>query len=295
MAPGINRALLKNLPTIAFGSASILAAIYLGLSPRLMPALYNRRLFRPFPYPEGDWDVDEVEGIKKIDAYFRATDGSRAHGWLFLQPTADQIILFSHGNTGNITSRIRSLELLLRAGASVFLYDYRGYGRSEGRPTVRAICEDGVAAFDFLVAEHGFKPSQIVVYGESLGCAVASEIAAERPVAGIILQSGFTSLRRIGTEAIPLTKIYPPFLFPQPQLDNVRRMAVKQRKPLLIIHGCKDQTVPFSHGEELFLHATEPKQFVKLPDAAHSDIWAVAPDAFVDAVRTFLQSVKATE
>lgn len=284
----VSRALLRNLPKLAVGSASLLAALYIGLSPRLSPRLYSARLFRPYKFPEGSWDVAQIAGVPRQDCYFTAADGSALHGWLFDTPGARKTILFSHGNTGNITGRLNLLRLLIESGASVFIYDYRGYGRSSGTPTVRGICEDGLMAFDYLVKHRGVRARDVVVYGESLGTAVACEIAAERVCAGIILQSGFSSLRKIGHETIPITKIYPEALFPKPLLDSAFRMSSRKCHPLLIIHGEKDQVVPFAHGQEIFDRACEPKRFVQLPECAHSDIWCNSPQAYVDAVRQFL-------
>lgn len=281
--------LQKNLPKIAAGSASLLAALYFAFSPRLAPALYARRMFRPHAYPEGDWNVAEIGGLLPQDSYFRGADGSRLHGWYFYNPSASQVILFSHGNTGNITGRQNLVRLLLQTGASVFIYDYRGYGKSEGLPSVRGIVEDGVAAFDHLVNGKGFRPSQIVIYGESLGTAVTAELAEERACAGVILQSGFSSLRKIGYERMPITRIYPTMLFPHPLLDSAGKMA-RVDKPLLVIHGKLDTVVPFAHAEEVFERARGIKTFVSL-DAAHSDLWSAAPDTYVDGVRKFLLSL----
>lgn len=274
------------------GSAGLLAVLYLAFSPRIFHSFYSRRLFHPWKYPVGDWDVEHLEGIAREDVYFKANDGSKLHGWFFQRPNSRYVVLFSHGNTGNLTgtNRLPLVNLLLKAGVSVFIYDYRGYGRSEGAPTVRGICEDGVAAFDYLARERGYVPDNIILYGESLGTAVASEIAAERHCAAIILQSGFTSLREIGQHHVPVTRIYPSFMYPPPLLDTVRRMSV-DRRPLLIIHGQKDQVVPYSHAQEIFNNAAEPKMIVDLPECSHSDIGHLAPEVFVSSVKAFLASL----
>lgn len=291
METAVRKGLIKNLPKIAFGSASLLAALYLGLSPRLAPKLYASRLFRPYVFPEGMWDTLDIDGVPREDVYFNTVDGSRLNGWFFDTPGATKTILFSHGNTGNLTGRLNLVKLLIDAGAAVFIYDYRGYGKSKGVPTVRGICEDGVVAFDYLVRQRGIKPTEIVLYGESLGTAVTCEIAAERTPAGVILQSGFSSLKKIGQQTIPITKIYPQMLFPKPLLDSAERMAAKKDYPLLLIHGHKDQTVPFEHAEEIFERAAEPKRFVQLPHCAHSDIWCNAPEEFVASVKQFLEEL----
>ena len=291
MDTAIKKSLLRNLPKVALGSASVLAALYLGLSPRLAPRLYATRLFKPYAFPEGTWDILELEGVKRQDCYFHAVDGSQLHGWFFDTPGATKTILFSHGNTGNLTGRLNVLKLLIRAGAAVFIYDYRGYGRSKGAPTVRGICEDGLVAFDYLNRERGVPHTKIVLYGESLGTAVTCEIAAERNCSAVVLQSGFSSLKKIGQEQLPLTKIYPQMLFPKPLLDAADRMSSRKGYPLLIIHGEKDQVVPFAHAQEIFERASEPKQIVQLPECAHSDIWCTSPEEFVKSVRLFLSEL----
>jgi uncharacterized protein len=183
------------------------------------------------------------------------------------------------------------VTLLLRSNVSVLLYDYRGYGKSEGKPSVAGVCQDGIAAFDYLIREKGYKASQILLYGESLGTAIASEIAAARPCAGIILQSGFTSLRDIGAEHFPVTKVYPRFLFPEHLLDNLAHVE-NNKRPLLIIHGHKDKVVPFKHAQMIYERAAEPKVFVELPECAHNDIWSVSPDVFVNAINGFLELIE---
>ncbi len=291
MDSSVKKGLLRNLPKLALGSASLLAALYVGLSPRLSPGLYTGRLFRPYAFPEGTWDVLEVNGIARQDCYFSGPGSPQLHGWFFDKPGAKKTIMFSHGNTGNLTGRLNLVRLLLETGSSVFIYDYSGYGRSKGVPTIQGICKDGVVAFDYLIQERGLKPTDIVLYGESLGTAVSCEIAAERSCSGLVLQSGFSSLRKIGQETVPIMKIYPQVLFPKPFLNAVERVASRTGYPLLIIHGSKDQVVPFSHAEEVYAAASEPKRFVQLPDCAHSDIWCTSPETFVSELKEFIEEL----
>jgi uncharacterized protein len=282
--------LLKLLPKVAIGGASVAAAIYLLLSPRVAIRWYSNALFHPHRYPSGDWDVD-LDGIKPEDVWFRAKDNSQLHGWFFQAPGATHTVLFSHGNTGNMTGRPNLVRLLLQCGLSVFIYDYRGYGRSDGRPSIPGICEDGIAAYDYLTRERRLKTEDIILYGESLGCAVSCQIADLRPCAGMILQSGFASLRKIGCDHIPFVKMYPNLFFPRPLLDSG---AVLERfnQPLLMIHGAQDPVVPFVHAEYLYSRACEPKTLVKVSQATHSDIWYVAPDQYVSAIKQFVTQLK---
>ncbi len=110
-----------------------------------------------------------VSGCQKRDVYFTARNGNQLHGWLLSLPTAKRIFLVSHGNGGNIASRLTLAEALIKSGNSVFLYDYQGYGRSQGQPTVTNICDDAICAFDYLVKKEKFEPQSIIAYGESIG------------------------------------------------------------------------------------------------------------------------------
>jgi alpha-beta hydrolase superfamily lysophospholipase len=278
--------LLRVLPKVA-APLSLLAAAYLAFSPRGFQKIYSSRVFKPLPYPQGDWSPIESDGVRRQDVYFPSTDGVEVHGWFFHRPDSRFVIAISHGNTGNLTGRFPLAAMLLKTGASVLLYDYRGYGRSQGTPSLRGICDDGDAAVDFLLQEKGYRPEQIVLYGESLGCSVACAVAAERPCAGLIVQSGFTSLPEIGRVHLPFTCIYPKFFYPRPHLDNADLIA-KVEHPVLIVHGHKDTVVPFSHALEIFRRAREPKTLVELPDCAHSDILTVAGDQYLAAVKSFL-------
>lgn len=284
------QSLFRSLPKLA-APLSLLAAAYVGLSPLCANWLYSRRVFKPFLYPEGDWTPIDADGVPREDVFFNTTDGLKLHGWYFHKPASRFVIVVSHGNTGNLTGRFPLAKLLLQTGSSVLLYDYRGYGRSEGTPSLQGICDDGSAAIEFLLREKGYSPQQIVLYGESLGCSVASAVAAARSCAGLILQSGFTSLPDIGGVHLPFTRIYPKLFFPRPRLDNAQLVS-RLKHPLLIIHGHRDKVVPFSHAQEIFRRASEPKMLVELPECAHSDILTVAPHTYLEAVKTFLSSLE---
>ncbi|MBX9686552.1 MAG: alpha/beta hydrolase, partial [Candidatus Obscuribacterales bacterium] len=245
---------LKGIPAMALGSASLLAAVYIGFAPRVAKGLYTSMLFHPYQFPEGDYNIKEIAGLEFEDVYFKASDGTLLHGWYFHQSGSKYTVLMSHGNTGNIAGRPRLLESILKAGVSMFAYDYRGFGRSQGAPSVEGVIDDACAAFDFLVEKRGCSPENIVVYGESLGAAVTCQLTLKRRSRGMILQSGFASITKISKHHIPLMHLYPAVLFPQPLLDSVAVLR-KGHPPLLIVHGHKDSVVPFSHGEELFASA----------------------------------------
>lgn len=282
--------LLRDIPKVALGSASVLAAVYVGFSPRVARGFYNSMIFRPYPYPQGDYKSGNVGGYRYEDVWFDSIDGTRLHGWYFKQEGSKQTILMSHGNTGNLSGRPRLVEHLLKTGSSLLIYDYRGYGKSEGRPSVQGVIDDGCAAFDYLVKRRGLNPQSIVLYGESLGAAISCQIAKRRSPCGLILQSGFASLPKIGREHVPLMNLYPSFLFPQPLLDSMTVLKSLQL-PLLILHGVKDAVVPYRHGETLAAAAVGTKTFISFPEAGHSDIPELAPDKFVSSIKSFIESV----
>jgi pimeloyl-ACP methyl ester carboxylesterase len=201
-------------------------------------------------------------------------DGERLHGWWVpaSAPGAAPVLL-CHGNGGNVSDRVPHVAFLEAAGFDVLLFDYRGYGRSTGRPSETGTYRDARAARRALLERAG---SDGVLYlGESLGAAVALELAHHHPPAGLILQSPFTSIRDMARLHYP---VVPRALVPDayPSLRLIRSLEI----PLLVLHGERDDIVPLLHGEELYEAATCPKRLVRFPDAGHNDLigpeWAAA-------------------
>lgn len=271
--------------TAGLGAAVTASILYVVLAPRFNYSIWRPLLFHPHPFEPGTDRAPMLSGIQGMDVKFNA-GGRSLHGWYYRSPRTNKTILFSHGNAGNVSYRTAILELMLNSGASVLLYDYAGFGKSEGIPTLEGIVEDGLAAYDYLVKD-GVDPHSIVLYGESLGAAVAVQISAQRACFGIVLQSGFSSLRRIALEIFPFVGLYPPVFFPLQQLDTVALLK-KHHPPLLIIHGVLDQIVPFSHAESLFDAAVGRKKLVKLPSTDHNDISATAAGEYSEALKEFL-------
>jgi len=282
---------LKSWPGVALGSASLILALYFGLAPRVAKGLYVNMLFHPYPYPEGNYESLEIGGIHYEDVYFPASDGTILHAWYFEQPESKFTVLMSHGNTGNLASRPALLESILKTGASMLIYDYRGFGKSRGSPSVPGVIDDACCAFDYLVEEKACHPSRIVLYGESIGAAISCQLSLRRPVQGMILQSAFASITRISQHHIPLMRIYPQSLYPQPLLDSIAVLRREHHPPVLIVHGHKDPVVPFSQGKELYDSAVNKKFFAEFPEAGHSNIPHVAQERFVATMRDFLKQL----
>jgi fermentation-respiration switch protein FrsA (DUF1100 family) len=268
------------------------AGTYCFFCPRLNYSIYEPALFHPAKNLElKEMSPPEVAGGASAQSVtFASESGKIIQGWFYVKPHARFIVLFSHGNGGNISYRTDIVELLNKAGASVLIYDYEGYGASGGRPSVAGICSDGYGAYKFLTDTKKIKADQIILYGESLGAAVTTHLAARVPCRGIILQSGFASLRRIATERYPILAIYPESFFPEPYLNNLAILS-KAHPPLLIIHGQKDTVVPCAHADSLYEHALAPKKIVVFPESGHSNFYTTAPEKFVKTVQSFFDGL----
>ncbi len=254
--------------------------------------VYNHFLFFP-DRGTGGYNIEAVRGVRREEVSIRSANGKKLHGWFFKLSDKSKVALVSHGNAGNLACRLELADSLLACGLSVLLYDYQGYGKSEGSPEVKSICEDGIAALEFLEFEKGYSLSDIVLYGESLGCAVTCHIAAAKPCSAMILQSGFSSLPDIAREKFPLLKFYPDWLFPKPALDNLS-VVRKAHPPLLLIHGENDSLIPVSHARTMYDQACAFKQLVVLSGAGHNDLVGGHRQPYLSAISCFLGCLKSS-
>ena len=195
-------------------------------------------------------------------------------------------VLLCHGNAGNVGDRVLHAALLAGQGLEVLLFDYRGYGRSTGRPHEEGLDHDARAALAAATARRGVDPSRIFYLGESLGGAVALALALERPPRGLVLQSTFTGIRDMARLHYAFV---PPFLVPD-AYPSLRRIAAL-RAPLLVVHGDRDEIVPFSHGQRLFAAAPEPKRWHPVANAGHNDLLAVAGTGYAAAIAAWAAAI----
>ncbi|HEY2883297.1 MAG TPA: alpha/beta hydrolase [Pirellulales bacterium] len=230
----------------------------------LMMLLENSLLFFPSKYPEGDW---HPAGIKFEDVWFNAADGVKLHGWYVPAEQPRAVVLFAHGNAGNLSDRSDLLRELHALGISTLIFDYRGYGRSEGSPNEAGIMADGRAARTALAKQAGVPESEIVLMGESLGGAVAVQLASEAPARGLVLESTFSSVPEVAAFHYPWLPVK---LLMHTKLDSATAIA-KYHGPLLQLHGDADTIVPYRFGKKLFDAANEPKTFVTIPGGDHND------------------------
>lgn len=223
------------------------------------------------------------------DVWVQASDGVKLNAWFYPGGTNAarcRVVLVCHGNGGNISHRLDLCRALLGTGAGVFLLDYRGYGRSGGRPSESGTYLDAQAAYHWL-RENGFAPENILVYGESLGGAVAAELALREKVGGLILQSAFTSVPDLGAELFPWLPVR---WLSRIRYDTLQKLP-RVTAPVLVMHSRADTLIPFRHAERNFAAAKDPKLFCELEGDHNDAIQARAP--FLGGLEKFLGLIEA--
>lgn len=241
----------------------------------------RRSLFWPTKYPQGDWNVRHA--VQPEDVYFTTTDGVRLHGWLFRSASPRAAMIWFHGNGGNITNRADIAAAFAQRGITTFVFDYRGYGRSEGTPTERGLYRDSEAAYDALAQKVGATP--IVVYGESLGGPYAADVATKRRVSCVIIENSFPSLAALGNA------LYAPLplgWFVAGSLTTVRSLN-RAGRPVLVMHGRRDSVIPFRLGQQLFEQLNVEKELFVSETADHSEIAFRERGRYFEAVGAFVR------
>lgn len=221
-------------------------------------------------------------GLSYEDVYLKTEDGVRINGWFVRGGRAGTTLLYFHGNAGNISHRLEKLELFHNMGLNVFILDYRGYGRSSGHPSEKGLYLDALAAYAYLLERPDVDPDRIVAYGVSLGGAVAVELATKRPVAGLIIESTFTSVKDMAKLTSPRV---PQFLIGT-RMNSLAKIS-QIKTPKLILHSEEDRVVPYTMAQELFRAAPEPKSFIPLR-GEHNGGWRSSGDRFEKGIEAFL-------
>lgn len=217
----------------------------------------------------------------------RAPDGPLIHGWWVPLSSSAPVVLLCHGNGGNISHRLEKLRLLREAGASVLLFDYRGYGQSTGTPSERGTYADAETMYRWLVETEKIPPSRIVFHGESLGCGVAIELAVRHEPAGLIVESGFTSTLAMARLMFPHLPVKWLVRYRYDNLSKIGKVAA----PVLVMHSPQDEIVPFEMGRQLYAAARRPKTFVELR-GSHNEGFLESGPVYVDALRAFFAEVE---
>ena len=247
--------------------------------------LDERLLFFPSKHPAGNW---KPKDLQFDDVVFESKDKTRLHGWYCPCENRRAVVLMTHGNAGHIADRAPLLRYLQRrAKVAVFIFDYRGYGKSEGTPTVEGVLDDARAARSQLRWMASIQDSEMLLMGESLGGAIAVQLAAESAPRGLILQSTFSSLRDVANVHFPALS----WLVPEDKLNSCSAIQ-RYSGPLLLSHGTADRTIPLPLAEKLYAAGNEPKQFIRIPRADHNN-WI--NDDYLSQLNSFIEKTAAAE
>jgi uncharacterized protein len=236
-------------------------------------------VFVPRPPSVGDW---HPQGFVFEDARFESADGTKLHGWFLPNEKPRAVVLFCHGNEGNVATWASALATLHdRAGVTLLGFDYRGYGRSEGVPSEAGILADARAARAWLARRTGIPESQIVLIGRSLGGAVAIDLASKDGARGLVVESTFTSAPELARALAPWLPLR---LVMRTDLNSIAKIK-NYHGPFLQSHGTEDRLVPYEMAQRLFAAANEPKRFVTIPKGGHNDPQS---DEYYVALKEFL-------
>ncbi|MDH4316994.1 MAG: alpha/beta hydrolase [Desulfobulbaceae bacterium] len=260
---------------------TFIVTIYMGVG-MVLYLIQHRLLY----YPMKDIAATpEHIGLDYTPIRFRTSDNLELSGWFIPGEINREVILFCHGNAGNISHRLESIRIFHRPGYGVFIFDYRGYGESEGVPSEEGIYLDACGAWDYLINKMELHADNIVVFGRSLGGAVAARLSAEKTPLACILESTFTSLPELAFHYYP---IYPSAFFCRMQYDTLRLLRTGMvRCPVLIIHSREDEIIPFEHGRELFDASGEKGMFLEIV-GDHNNGFLLSGTRYTDGIRKFV-------
>jgi uncharacterized protein len=224
-------------------------------------------------------------GLAFEDEWFDTTDGVHLNAWMVPAKSPEALLLFCHGNAGNISHRLDNIQRLIDIDVSVFIFDYRGYGRSGGRISEAGFYRDSEAAYR-VAREYADKEGlKLVIFGRSLGGIAAVHLAAQYTCSGVILESTFPHLGVMASEHFPIPLVGGLLKDRLNSVDKIGRITA----PILFFHGDLDDIVPYRCGLELFDAAPSPKEFVAIPGAGHNDTYLVAGTSYFDRLRQFIR------
>ena len=222
------------------------------------------------------------EGLPYEDIYFKGHGDLMLHGW-YVPAGEGATVLFHHGNSGNVSRRVDIIKIFNRLGLNVFIFDYGGYGKSPGAATEHGTYMDSRAAWKWLTGEKGVSPEKVIIYGRSLGSAIASRLATEVTAAALVLDSAFTSIEDIAAEKFPFIPARLLCRFGYDNLESLENITV----PVLIVHSTADELIPVEHGKRLFNAAKGPKELL-LISGSHDSGFLESGEAFEGPFKGFV-------
>jgi uncharacterized protein len=241
-------------------------------------------VYHPDPWKDQDWKA--YSGLPLEDVWFQSSDGTKLFGWYVEHAASSAVVLWCHGNAGNIINRLENLRELYRIGLSVFIFDYRGYGRSQGSPSEEGLYQDAVGAYDYLTRTRMIRPERIVIFGRSLGATVAAEVASQRPAAGLILESPFPSIEAVAKFHYGGLPVHWLLGAEFRLIDRLPHLSL----PKLIIHGDQDDIIPLELGQQVFEAAKPPKSFYVIKGADHNNTYHVGGEPYFQRFAEFIHS-----
>jgi len=253
----------------------------LGLVLYFMQPTFLYSPMREVTYTPGELGLDFESVV------FKTSDGLRLTGWYIPAENSEMTVLFCHGNGGNMMHRLDSINILCNLGLNCFIFDYRGYGNSEGKPSEEGTYLDARAAYEWLAKEKGISPDDIIVFGRSLGGSIAAQLAGKVKVGALIIESAFTSYADIGRKFYPYMPVRWFARFSYRTVDYVKDVHC----PVMIIHSRNDEIIPFEFGLELYEAANEPKEFVEI-FGSHNDGFLVSSEIYKNAWTKWLKFLK---
>lgn len=270
-ARGNNRNMTRKLSKRALLTILLVLIVsaYLALSPNSLSRAF---LYQPQKVASYSGIPESFMGAQGRAVSFPSVDGKKLHGYFFKRPNAPYTFILHHGQGGNVATHFGLAKTVIMSGFSVLIYDYEGFGLSEGNPSNQALLNDGEAAYQYLTTVVRVKPDELIHLGVSLGTGIASDIASKQPCAAVVLISPYTSLNKIAIEHCALFGLYPPLFFPQPDLGSLEFIKSNTVTPVMIIHGKNDPIIAARHAEELYEHSRSPCFLVMEPKSHHGDL-----------------------
>lgn len=238
-------------------------------------------------FPSAPLDADPSQwGLDFENANIATDDGVSIHGWLIPAPNAKKVILFAHGNAGNISHRGESIRIFHQLGLSVLIFDYRGYGKSQGSPNEQGIYKDALAAWKYLTVQKKIAAEDVIIFGRSLGGVVATQLSKQVQPGGLIIESSFASARDMAQRIFPFFHylIYLRYQF------NAEKYIKDISCPVLIMHSPEDDIIPYEFGKKLFLSANQPKQWFELR-GDHNSGFILTGESYIQTLKQFIQAL----
>lgn len=240
-------------------------------------------------FPSSDISVTPAYyNIEFEDVFFKSSDGEELHGWFVPVEKEAPVVLFCHGNAGNISGRLETIRIIHELGLNMFIFDYRGYGKSSGSPSEIGTYHDVTAAWNYLENGRNFTTDNIILFGRSLGSGPALFAAVKNPPAMLIIESGFTSVPDVAADVYP---ILPVRILSRIKYNNIERIK-NINCPVLIIHSPDDNLIRYHHGRNLYEAAREPKKFLEIR-GDHNDGFIVSGSVYSQGLREFIAEYSA--